>query len=91
MPVDQTIRLRSMAALVVAALALSGCSTSIADITGFGASDAPKPKEPSGYLPVHDLPPPRDEPVIKPADQTKIQADLLAMRDRQAAAAAANK
>ena len=80
-----------MAALFMSALAVSGCSTSIADLPGVGLpGDAPaRPKEASGYLPVHDLPPERDEAVIKPADQAKIQAELLAARDRQAAAAAA--
>jgi hypothetical protein len=91
MPVDQTIRLWSMAALFVSALAVSGCSTSIADLPGVGLpSDAPaRPKEAGGYLPVHDLPPDRNEAVIKPDEQAKIQAELLAARDRQAAAAAA--
>ena len=80
-----------MAALFVSALAVGGCSTSIADLPGVGLpGDAPaRPKEASGYLPVHDLPPERDEAVIKPAEQAKIQAELLAARDRQAAAAAA--
>jgi len=80
-----------MAALFVSALAVSGCSTSIADLPGVGVpADAPaRPKEANGYLPVHDLPPERDEAVIKPAEQAKIQAELLAARDRQAAAAAA--
>jgi hypothetical protein len=91
MPVDRTIRLWSMAALLVSALAVSGCSTSIADLPGVGLpSDAPaRPKEAGGYLPVHDLPPDRNEAVIKPDEQAKIQAELLAARDRQAAAAAA--
>lgn len=79
-----------MAALFVSALAVSGCSTSIADLPGVGLpSDAPaRPKEAGGYLPVHDLPPQRDEAAMKPADQAKMQAELLAARDRQAAAAA---
>lgn len=79
-----------MAALLVSALAVSGCSTSIADLPGVGLpGDAPaRPKEASGYLPVHDLPPEREEAVIKPAEQAKIQAELLAARDRQAATAA---
>jgi hypothetical protein len=91
MPVDRTIRLWSMAALFVSALAVSGCSTSIADLPGVGLpGDAPaRPKEASGYLPVHDLPPEREEAAMKPADQAKLQAELLAARDRQAAAAAA--
>jgi len=92
MPVDRTIRLWSMAALFASALAVSGCSTSIADLPGIGVpGDAPaRPKEASGYLPVHDLPPEREEAVIKPTEQAKIQAELLAARDRQAAAAAAS-
>ena len=91
MPVDRTIRLWSMASLFVSALAVSGCSTSIADLPGVGLpADAPaRPKEAGGYLPVHDLPPEREEAAMKPADQAKIQAELLAARDRQAAAAAA--
>ena len=80
-----------MAALLMSALAVGGCSTSIADLPGVGLpGDAPaRPKEANGYLPVHDLPPERDEAVIKPAEQAKIQAELAAARDRQAAAAAA--
>jgi hypothetical protein len=91
MPVDRTIRLWSMAALFVLALALGGCSTSIGDLTSSGTprDAAQGPKEPAGFLPVHDLPPDRDEAAMKPADQARLQADLLAARDRQAAAAAA--
>jgi hypothetical protein len=91
MRVDRTIRLWSMAALLMSALAVSGCSTSIADLPGVGLpGDAPaRPKEANGYLPVHDIPPERDEAVIKPSEQAKIQAELAAARDRQAAAAAA--
>ena len=90
MPVDRTIKLWSMAALFASAFALGGCSTSIADLPGVGLpSDAPqRPKEAAGYLPVHDLPPDRDEAAMKPAEQAKLQAELAAARDRQAASAA---
>ena len=82
-----------MAALFVSALAVSGRSTPIADLPGVGLpSDAPaRPREAGGYLPVHDLPPQRDETAMKPAEQAKIQAELLAARDRQASSAAATK
>ena len=82
-----------MAALFVSALAVSGCSTSIADLPGVGLpGDAPaRPKEAGAYLPVHDLPPEREEAVIKPAEQAKIQAELLAARDRQASSATGAK
>ena len=86
MSVERTIRLWSMAALCASALALGGCSTSIADLPGVGLpGDAPqRPKEAAGYLPVHDLPPDRDEAAMKPAEQAKLQAELAAARARQA-------
>jgi hypothetical protein len=89
MPVDRTIRLWSMAALFASAFALGGCSTSIADLPGIGTpADAPqRPKEAVGYLPVHDLPPDRDEAALKPKELEKIEEELRAARDRQASAA----
>ena len=88
MPADRTIRLWSIAALCALAFALGGCSTQIADMPGVGLpADAPeRPKEAGGYLPVHDLPPDRDEAAIKPAELAKIQSELTAARDRQATA-----
>ena len=90
MPVDRTITLWSMAALFVSALAVGGCSTSIADLPGVGLpADAPqRPKEAGGYLPVHDLPPDRGEAAMNPNEQAKIEAELIAARDRQAASSA---
>jgi hypothetical protein len=77
--------------LLMAALALGGCSMSIADLPLVGTpADAPgRAKEAGGYLPVEDLPPNRDEAAIAPAEQAKIKAELLAARDRQASSAAA--
>jgi hypothetical protein len=92
MRIDRTIRLLTIGALFASALAVGGCSTSIADLPGVGLpADAPqRPKEASGYLPVHDLPPDRNEAALKPTEQAKIQADLIAARDRQASTAAQN-
>jgi hypothetical protein len=92
MTANRKARGLAVAALLLSALALGGCSTSIADLPMVGTpADAPaRPKEAGGYLPVHDLPPNRDEAVIPPAEQAKIQAELAAARDRQAAAAAGN-
>ena len=75
-----------MGALLLSALALGGCSTSIADLPLVGTpADAPaRPKEAGAYLPVHDLPPDRDEAAIPPAERAKIEAELVAARDRQA-------
>ncbi|WP_027578232.1 hypothetical protein [Bradyrhizobium sp. Ai1a-2] len=82
-------RLLAIGALIGSAIALGGCSTSIADLPGVGLpADAPaRPKEANGYLPVHDMPPDREEAPMKPAEQAKIEAELIAARARQAAAA----
>jgi hypothetical protein len=73
-------------ALIMSALAVSGCTSSIADLPLVGTpSDAPeRPKEPGAYLPVNDLPPERDEQVLDPKERARIQAELTAARDRQA-------
>ena len=73
-------------ALLLAALALGGCSTSVADLPLFGSDTKAKP--PEGFLPVGDLPPSRDDPAIAPDEQAQIKAELLAARDRQALAIA---
>jgi hypothetical protein len=93
MRIDRTIKHVTAGLLLLAAVALGGCSTSIADLPGFGTpADAPaRPKEAGGYLPVHDLPPDREEAAMKPAEQAKIEAELIAARDRQASSAAAPK
>ncbi|MDI1267038.1 MAG: hypothetical protein PS018_27615 [bacterium] len=93
MPVNRTIGLWPAAALFAVALTLGACSTQIADMPGVGLpANAPeRPKEAGVYLPVHDLPPERDEAAMKPAELAKIQAELTAARDRQAAAAAGAK
>ena len=80
-----------MGALLAAALALGGCSSSIADLPIVGTpADAPaRPKDAGAYLPVHDLPPDRDEAAMPPAERAKIEAELAAARDRQASIAAA--
>ena len=70
------------------ACSLVGCSSPIADLPSLGTADtSAKPREP--YLPVHDLPPQRDEAVIPPDQRAKIESDLIAARDRQASASAA--
>jgi hypothetical protein len=75
----------ALGALLVA-FALGGCSSQPADLTPSEAQ--PHPKEPGAYLPVHDLPPARDEAFISPDQRAKIEAELMAARDHQAAAAA---
>jgi hypothetical protein len=92
MTADRQTRALAVAALLLSALALGGCATSIAELPLVGTpADAPaRPKEAGGYLPVHDMPPNRDQAAMAPAEQAKIQAELAAARDCQAAAAAAS-
>jgi hypothetical protein len=87
---DRQTKLLALAALLMSALALSGCATSIADMPLAGTpADAPeRPKEPGAYLPVNDLPPDREDTTMNPVQRAKIQAELIAARDRQAAASA---
>jgi hypothetical protein len=91
MSVDRKISALAVAALLLSALTLGGCATSIADLPLVGTpADAPeRPKQAGAYLPVHDLPPDREEAAMAPAERAKIQAELLAARDRQASVAAA--
>jgi len=90
MATDRRGKALAFGALLTAALALGGCSTTIADLPAVGTpADAPeRPKEPGAYLPVHDLPPDREEAIISPAERAKIEAELAAAREHQAAAMA---
>lgn len=72
-------------ALLLMAFALGGCSSQLADMTPADAQA--HPREPGNYLPVHDLPPDRDQAVIPPDQRAKIEAELAAARERQAVAA----
>lgn len=91
MSVDQEKRALALGALLLSALALGGCSISIADLPLVGTpADAPaRAKETGAYLPVNELPPDRDEAAMNPAERAKIQSELVAARERQASAAAA--
>ena len=73
------------------ALALGGCASQIADapLMGLPANTPPRPANPGEYLPVHDLPAPRQETVLDQAQQDKLEKELLAARDRQTSGAKA--
>ena len=91
-PVDRKTSALAVGLLLLSALALGGCATSIADMPIVGTpADAPaRPKEAGGYLPVHDLPPDREEAEMTPAEQAKALKELAAARDHQASVAAKN-
>jgi hypothetical protein len=68
------------------ALSLGGCSTSIADLP-FGSSDgSDTSKDASAYPAVHDMPAPREEAPMAPAEQAKVEQELIAARDHQTSA-----
>jgi hypothetical protein len=88
MSVDRKKRALAFGALLLSAFALGGCASSIADMPLLGTpADAPsRPKDAGAWLPVHDLPPDREEPELAPAERAKIEAELVAARNRQAVA-----
>ena len=92
MPVDRKISALAVGLLLLSALPLGGCATSIADMPIAGTpADAPaRPKEAGAYLPVHDLPPDREQAEMTPAEQAKALKELAAARDPQASVAAKN-
>jgi hypothetical protein len=91
-PVDRKISALAVGLLLLSALPLGGCATSIADMPIVGTpADAPaRPKEAGTYLPVHDLPPDREQAEMTPAEQAKALKELAAARDHQASVAAKN-
>ena len=90
MPVDRKISALAVGLLLLSALPLGGCATSIADmpIAGTPADALARPKEAGAYLPVHDLPPDREQAEMTPAEQAKALKELAAARDHQASVAA---
>jgi hypothetical protein len=79
-PNERKISAFCAAALLLSSLSLGGCATSMMD----ARAEAPVPAKRSVYLPVEDLPPKRDKPVMTPAERSKLQKELIAARDRQA-------
>lgn len=77
--------------LLLLGLTVGGCSMPLADLplVGLPANTPARPATPAEYLPVHDLPAPRQETTLDPAQQDKLEKDLLAARDRQTSGAQA--
>jgi hypothetical protein len=72
---------------VAAACALGGCSLPVADlpVIGLPANTPPRPETPAAYLPIHDMPAPREDTLLTPEEQAKVEKELAAARDRQSA------
>ena len=71
------------AALLLSALLLSGCATSTAGSSLIDArAQATALPKTSVYLPVEDMPK-RDKPAMTADERSKIQKELIAVRDRQ--------
>ena len=66
----------------------AGCSSVVLDLPSLEPSRPPGLK---AYLPVNDLPPERDKPLITPDERARIQRELLTARERQASAPAKPK
>jgi hypothetical protein len=66
---------RKVTALAAAALLLSSLSVD-------ARSEAPAPPKASVYLPVEDLPPPREQPAMTIDERSKLEKELIAARDR---------
>ena len=83
--------MRYASIMMVLSLALAGCS-SIADapLIGVPANAPARPQTPAPYLPVHDMPPPRQDDVLSVADQTRIEKELSQARDKGKSTAAAD-
>jgi hypothetical protein len=74
------------AALLLSSLSFGGCATSTADSSVMDAqAEAPMPPKTSVYLPVEVLPPKREKPAMTADERSKLQKELIAARDRQAA------
>jgi hypothetical protein len=73
------------AALLLSSLSLGGCITSTAGSSLMDArAEAPALPKTSVYLPVEDLPPKREKPTMTADERSKLQKELIAVRDRQA-------
>src|SRR6266849_3605558 len=73
------------AALLLSSLSLGGCTTSTAGSSLMDArAEAPALPKTSVYLPVEDLPPKREKPAMTADERSKLQKELITVRDRQA-------
>jgi hypothetical protein len=71
-------------ALLLSGLSLGGCAISTASSSLMDArAEAGALPKTSDYLPVEDLPPKREKPAMTADERSKLQKELIAVRDRQ--------
>jgi hypothetical protein len=73
-------------------MALAGCGATIGDhlptvVGGLPEGTPARPSQPGVFPAVHDMPPPRADPLLSDAERTKLEGELMAARERAAAAA----
>ena len=74
-------------ALLLLPLSLGGCATSAGGSSQMDArAEAPAPRTTSGYPSLEVLPPPNDREIMTADKRSKLEKELTAARDRQAAA-----
>ncbi len=69
-----------LGALFASALSLAGCATEAGTGNLFDAQASMTAKDSGHYLPVHDMPPERTEPLMSHAEEAKIRGELSAAR-----------
>jgi hypothetical protein len=78
------------AVLLLSSLSLGGCATSTAGSSLMDArAEAPASPKTSAYPSLGNLAPEREDRAMTPDERSKLKQELIAARDRQAAAAKA--
>jgi len=75
--------------LALFAILMGGCTTSQIDqiphsIGGLPEGAPARPAAPPAYPAVHDMPPPRAQPLLDEEEQKRLEKDLINIRNRQA-------
>ncbi len=84
--------IRVAALLVIGAGTMAGCSSVshvVADswprmLGGLPEGVPPRLETPPAYMPVHDVPPPRDTKRMTPQEKAKVEAEMAASRTQNA-------
>lgn len=75
------------------AAALAGCSVPLSDLPqqmgGLPAGAPPRPETEAAFPAVHDMPPQRQESLLDPEEQKKVQRELERAREQQSSKARA--